>query len=90
METNAGSVTEGRDRKRVSDLVGPCIYLPDTLNSAEPVENSAIFRQKPNASSSSGGKDAPKQLPKNRYLNASKQIIAMLVDVASWRFRDNS
>ncbi|KAK5848345.1 hypothetical protein PBY51_005969 [Eleginops maclovinus] len=58
METNAGDVTEGRDRKRVTDLAGPCIYLPDTLNPAEPAGNSAIFRQNPDASSSSsGGKD---------------------------------
>lgn len=44
--------------KRASNLLSPCIYLSDTLNSAGPAENhpsSAKSRQNPNASGS--GKD---------------------------------
>ena len=36
-----------RDRKRVSDLVSPYIYLPDTVNSARPAEKKTTLPLSP-------------------------------------------
>lgn len=71
--SGGGEREERRDSARARNLVSPCIYLPDTVNSAGPAANhpsSAIFRQNPNAGggSSGGGGDGKDARLKSTWL----------------------